>query len=68
MHCAGIVADSVLNETLCLADLRQGDVTSGRISRSELGAVVAAALESPYSAFKTFQVRRDESPSGQIGM
>ena len=41
----------------------QGDTISGRVSRGEVGQAVAAALSSPYSAGKTFELRRDEVSS-----
>lgn len=43
----------------------QGDVMAGRITRDELAAMVAAALDSPYAVGKTFEVRRDETESGE---
>ena len=44
----------------------QGDSLVGRITRDELADLVLAALDSPHSAGKTFEVRRDESESGQL--
>ncbi|CAN0453091.1 unnamed protein product [Laminaria digitata] len=43
----------------------QGDTISGRVSRGEVGQAVAAALGSPYSAGKTFELRRDEAEDAQ---
>ncbi|CAM9777506.1 unnamed protein product, partial [Discosporangium mesarthrocarpum] len=42
----------------------QGDVLSGRVARAEVGQAVAAALESPYTAGTTFELRRDEAEDG----
>lgn len=38
----------------------QGDTLSGRVSRDEVAQAVVAALGSPYSNGKTFELRRDE--------
>lgn len=44
----------------CRLQVGQGDSISGRVSRDEVGATVAAALGSPYTAGKTLELRRDE--------
>jgi len=44
----------------------QGDRIAGRITRTELACLVVAALESAYSEGKTFEVRRDETESGNL--
>lgn len=38
-----------------------GDLVTGRISREELAAVAAAAVGTPASAQKTFELRRQEA-------
>lgn len=38
----------------------QGDNVSGKISRAEVGAVLAAALEAPSAVAKTFELRRGD--------
>ncbi|KAJ1380637.1 hypothetical protein B484DRAFT_32323, partial [Ochromonadaceae sp. CCMP2298] len=48
-------------------ELSQGDSLSGRITRQELGVLVAAALHSPYASGATFEARRDETASGELG-
>lgn len=47
-------------------EFNQGDIISGRIRRDELASVVVQALNSGEVIGKTFEVRRDESPSGQL--
>jgi len=39
----------------------QGDTITGRLTRQDLGAAVAAALASPFSVGKTLEIRRDEA-------
>lgn len=51
----------------CRLQAGQGDTLSGRVSRDEVGATVAAALNSPYAAGKTFELRRDEVRASKGG-
>lgn len=44
----------------CRLQMSQGDTVSGRIARGEVAEAVVAALGSPYSGGKTFELRRDE--------
>jgi hypothetical protein len=39
---------------------------SGRITRRELAQVITEAIDSPFSAGKTFEVRRDQTESGKL--
>jgi uncharacterized protein YbjT (DUF2867 family) len=41
-----------------LLEASQGDTISGRVSRAEAAAVIAAALDNPEAAGKTFELRR----------
>lgn len=47
-------------------DIQRGDVISGRIRRDELAMIVSKALQSSDVIGKTFEVRRDETPSGLL--
>jgi hypothetical protein len=38
----------------------QGDAIVGTLTRRDLAVALTAALDSPYSAFKTLELRRDE--------
>ena len=44
-----------------LLEADQGDAISGRVSRREAAAVIAAALDAPEAARKTFELRRSEA-------
>jgi hypothetical protein len=39
----------------------QGDVMTGRLTRGDLANAIAASLSSPYAAYKTLEIRRDEN-------
>lgn len=45
----------------CRLQAAQGDVITGRLTRGDLAQAVAGALTSPYAAFKTLEIRRDEN-------
>ncbi|CAM9709771.1 unnamed protein product [Scytosiphon promiscuus] len=64
-HCVvrptGLIAEGKEGDESCRLQMGQGDMLSGRVSRAEVGTTVAAALSSPYSAGKTFELRRDEA-------
>lgn len=47
-------------------DFSQTDKMVGRITRQEVAAVVAECINSPVTANKTFEVRRDETQDGKI--
>lgn len=43
----------------------QGDRLVGTLTRADLAEGIAAALDSPYSAYKTLELRRDEADDGR---
>jgi len=43
----------------------QGDRITGTLTRDDLAQAIAAALDSPYAAYKTFELRRDEAEDGR---
>jgi len=48
-------------DTSSLLELGQGDAFAGKVSRAEVALVTAAALGSPASANRTFELRRSEA-------
>lgn len=62
VRCTGLDDDGAApSGKLRLLEADQGDVISGKVSRAEAAAVIAAALESPDAANKTFELRRSEA-------
>ncbi|CAM9927282.1 unnamed protein product [Pylaiella littoralis] len=57
----GLIPEGKEGDESIRLQMGQGDTISGRVSRAEVGATVAAALSSSYSAGKTFELRRDEA-------
>jgi hypothetical protein len=64
VRAAGLVTEG-LDKAFTLQAL-QGDRTSGRLSRAEAASVLAAAVSSPYSAGKTFEVRRSDEENAEL--
>lgn len=58
---AGLDDSSDESSAPALLEVDQGDVISGKLSRADAAQVVAAALNNPDAALKTFEVRRSEA-------
>jgi len=65
IRATGLIGNNAVNDTRKF-QVFQEDNIAGRITRPELARVVSAVVTNPYSAGKTFEVRRDESDSGII--
>ncbi|KAI8465804.1 MAG: complex I intermediate-associated protein 30-domain-containing protein [Monoraphidium minutum] len=61
VRCTGLDDGSPASAEPRLLEADQGDAISGRVSRAEAAALVAAALASPDAADKTFELRRSEA-------
>jgi hypothetical protein len=51
--------------TAALLEADQGDIITGKLSREQAAATVAACLQLPEAAFKTFELRASEASDAQ---